>query len=243
MPIHAKALARHLYANVPGLAATRFAFKEVTEIVFPKPEYAGVKLIPVGDSLIVDVGANRGHSIHAMRRFARQATFEAFEPGPAFNGLRSRFALDRKVRINNLALGSEQGRMTLYTPNYGRWECDGMTATTYAEATEWMKDPSRLARFDPSKLKVDTRTVGCRTLDSFDLDPKLIKIHAQGAEHDILLGAAETIRARRPALMVAFPQPEVTTFLQDLGYCYYRFRKGRFQRGIEKHGTFTWYLK
>jgi hypothetical protein len=118
-----------------------------------------------------------------------------------------------------------------------------MSATSYEEATEWLHDPRRILGFDERKLKVLEYPVQCRTLDSFELAPRLIKLHAQGAELSILEGAELTIRRHRPVLMCAFPQTAVTELLARWRYSPYAYQNRRFVPGVAKHPTtFTWYL-
>lgn len=239
-----KALARFLYANVPGAAAARFGAKDLTAAYFAKPEYGGVSRMPIDGGLIIDVGANRGQSIAAFRRLAPRSRIAAFEPEPrSADRLVRRHRADSTVSIHACALGSRAGSLTFFVPSYGRWDCDGMAATSRKEATEWLEDPGRMYGFDETKLTVKEHPVACRTLDSFGLSPRLIKLHAQGAELDILKGSQETIQRHRPALMCAFPTSAVAEFLSDLKYRPFIYRDGHFSPGTARPPvTFTWYM-
>lgn len=242
--MNSKALARFLYANVPGVAVARFAAKDLIATRLAKPEFGGVSCLSIRDGLIVDVGANRGQSIFAFKRLAPSSKIIAFEPEPrSAKRLAARYAGDSVVAIQACALGSQLGQMTFYVPTYGWWNCDGMAATDRSAATAWLSDPGRMYRFDRAKLSVTEHIVECRTLDSFGLAPMLIKLHAQGAELDILNGARETIRRNRPALMCAFPTAEVTDFLAGLGYQPFVYAQASFTPGIAMRPvTFTWFL-
>lgn len=44
--------------------------------------------------------------------------------------------------------------------------------------------------------------IPCKTLDSFDLSPDLIKIDAEGMEYQVLKGAINTVRRCRPVMFV-----------------------------------------
>lgn len=231
-----KPLVRALYAHVPGLAALRFAAKDLASSYTCKPEYYGIRSIKIGDGLIIDVGAHRGHSIAAFRRLAPEATVIAFEPDPkASKRLKLRFRSDHRVIIWPIALGDKGGTITFYCPTYGHWDCDGMSATTEEDATEWLRDRGRMLAFKERKLRVNKWSVPLKTLDSYSLRPSLIKLHAQGAELDILRGTEHTIRTCQPALMVAFPTTEVHEMLTHWGYTPRRL--------TERSDTFTWYLR
>src|SRR5664280_85263 len=80
--MNAKAVARFLYASIPGLAAVRFAAKDLAARHFSKPEFQGVPHLSIGSGLIVDIGANRGQSIEAFKRLAPTSHIVAFEPEP-----------------------------------------------------------------------------------------------------------------------------------------------------------------
>ena len=71
--INLKALARFCYATLPGLAAVRFGLTDLAGWHLVKTEFRGLCLIPpVGNGLIVDIGANRGQSIAALRPLRNQ---------------------------------------------------------------------------------------------------------------------------------------------------------------------------
>ncbi len=240
----AKALARYLYSSVPGLALARFALKDVAAVYSSKPEYAGLRLLDIKGGAIVDIGANRGQSIAAFRRLAPLSRIFAFEPEPRSAArLLARYQDDAMVTVHACALAEQSKAMTLFIPTYGRWNCDGMAALDRREATEWLHNPGRMLWFDPEKLTVAEHSIECRTLDSLELRPHLIKLHAQGAEFSILKGAEGTIRSHRPALMCAFPQTATTELLAGWGYSPHIYRDHRFGPGIAPPDTtFTWYL-
>jgi FkbM family methyltransferase len=239
-----KAIARYLYANVPGVAKVRFATKDRTAAIFSKPEYKGTRYLSLGRGLIVDVGANRGQSIAAFRAMAPEARVVAFEPEPKSAArLAARFHSDPNVIIENCALGEAPGEITFYVPKYGRWDCDGMAATEREAATSWLSDPGRMYRFDERKLSVSEHLVRRRSLDSFALSPQLIKIHTQGSELRVVEGAVQTIQGHWPALMCAFPTAALTQFLAELGYRPFAYKGSSFLPGVTRPPvTFTWYL-
>ncbi|MDF0494646.1 FkbM family methyltransferase [Bradyrhizobium yuanmingense] len=239
-----KPLARFAYANIPGVAAARFAFKDAAASYLTKPEYRGAARTSSVNGLIIDIGANRGQSIQAFKKFRPQSRIAAFEPEPiSADRLKLRFSGDRSVSIFSCALGAEPGTITFFVPSYGRWACDGMAATSREAATDWLRDGGRMYRFDQSKLTVEEHRIECRTLDSFAMSPSLIKVHAQGAELDILRGSEHTLRRHKPALMCAFASDEISDFVSDIGYQPYVFQDGRFISGLAPRSvTFTWYL-
>jgi FkbM family methyltransferase len=245
-PANAKAFARYLYARVPWVARVRFALKDLAARYVSKQEFSGIAGLAIGRGPIVDIGANRGQSVAAFLRLAPGREVVAFEPEPrAAARLREQTAGAREVTLHECALGGSPGRMSLFIPRYGMWDCDGMAAADATEATQWLSDHGRMFRFDDRLLSVKEHAVDCRTLDSFELSPALIKLHAQGAEFDILQGAVETLRRSQPALMCAFVKPFSATraFLENLGYQPFVYTRGAFLPGVSPPDvTFTWFL-
>lgn len=239
-----KPFARYVYGNVPGAAALRFAVKDIMASRVRKPEFDAVTEFDIGDGLIIDVGANRGQSIAAFKALSPRSRVIAFEPEPrSARQLEARYSKDRSVEIKTCALGDKLDTITFFVPSYGYWNCDGMAATTYVEATAWLDDPTRMFRFDKRKLSVKEESVALRTLDSYELHPCLLKLHAQGAELAILLGAKETVLKHCPLLMCAFAKSEVTAILGEWGYSPYSYVGSRFQSGVsDARFTFTWFL-
>jgi FkbM family methyltransferase len=241
-----KALARFCYATLPGVAGARFGLMDLAGRYLIKPEFHGLRSIsPVGGGLIIDIGANRGQSISALKRFAPKSHIVAFEPDPrSSQRLSDRYRNDKMVTICGCALGDEIKTIKFYLPIYGRWECDGMGATDRQVATGWLSDPNRMFCYDPRKLKVEECTVECRTLDSFNLAPAVIKLHAHMAGVSVLKGARQTIEQHKPALMCAFPSTELIDICKNLGFRPYAFRKGNLVRDeiSPPETTFTWFL-
>lgn len=244
-PANAKAFARFLYARVPGAARFRFAFKDIAAQYVSKPEFGGIVRLALGGGQIIDVGASRGQSIAAFRRLAPGCKVVAFEPEPRSAAcLRRYFRGAEEIVLHDCALGCEAGQFTFFIPHYGMWDCDGMAATSLEEATLWLRDGGRMFRFNERLLSVKSYQVEYRTLDSFALSPILIKLHAQGAEIDILKGAVDTLCRSQPAIMCAFPTPAVTIFLRAMRYQPFRYQAGAFAPGFAKgRETFTWFLK
>jgi FkbM family methyltransferase len=242
-----KALVRFCYATLPGVAAVRFGLRDLAGWYLIKAEFQGLRLIPpVGTGLIVDIGANRGQSIAALRRFAPKSQIVAFEPYPRLaQRLSDRYRDDHMTTIHNYALGDKSETIRFYLPIYGRWICDGMAATDRQTATEWVSDPNRMFCYDPGKLKVEEYTVECRTLDSFNLVPVVIKLHVQMIDAStIIKGAKLTIEQHMPALMCAFPSASLVNMCRQMGYRPYAYRQGTLvQDAISPPGTtFTWFL-
>jgi FkbM family methyltransferase len=244
--VNLKAFARFCYATLPGVAAVRFGLMDLAGRYLVKPEFRALRSIsPVGTGLIIDIGANRGQSISGLRRFAPQSHIVAFEPDPkSSRRLSDRYRHDAALTIYNCALGDKSEVNKFYLPIYGRWACDGMGATDRQVATEWLSDPNRMFGYDRRKLSIEEYEVECRTLDSFNLAPVIIKLHAHTANVPILKGARRTIDQHRPALMCAFPTAELIQICRNLGFRPYAYCRGTLMQDAisPPETTFTWFL-
>lgn len=179
----------------------------------------------------VDVGANWGQSLFALRRYAAPSDVVCFEPNPALaDRLRRATAGDDRVRVEAVALGREPGRFDLHIPRYRRFVYDGLASLDAAEAGQWL-DERRVARFDPAKLHVERVEVEVRTLDGYGLQPDVVKIDVQGLEHAVVSGGLETFRRCRPLTIVESPSAELVALLDGLGLAAYRWTGSALVRG------------
>ena len=189
-----------------------------------EPEMALLRaLVDCGDH-VVDVGGNRG--TYAYRLWRIGARIEVFEPNPDCIGVLRGWAagLDR-VTVHGVALSSQAGTAQLHVP------VDEHGVAHDASASLEAGTPSDGRDID----------VPLRTLDSFGFtDVSLIKIDVEGHESNVIEGAAVTLRAARPALLIEIEQrhrrePIYTIFrdIEAFGYRGFFLLDGRLV-GIER---------
>ena len=194
-------------------------------------EFAAVAHLPrrPGD-LFLDIGANRGQSILAIRHYRPEATIISFEPNPLiFAWLRRRFGGMAGVTLRPFGLGPVAGQLPLFVPSYGRFPYDGCASFSEAAARGYFS-AATLFFFDPARVSLRRIECEVRTLDQLGLSPSFIKIDVEGFEHDVLLGAEETLRRCRPALLLERGQarPALDALLARHGYREMAWRDGRF---------------
>lgn len=158
--------------------------------------------------VVVDVGANVGIYVHALRRCG--AIVEAFEPQPECSAVLEAYAAAYpSVHVHTLALGDAESVVTLSVPiEHGRLARTAATTRTTSAGTG------------------ETIRVPVRTLDSFELERvNAMKIDVEGAELDVLRGAVRTIERARPLLLVEIEQRHhagsiqaVFDWVTELGY-------------------------
>jgi FkbM family methyltransferase len=137
------------------------------------------------DSDCLDVGAHAGAILREMVRIAPGGRHVAWEPLPAFAArLRGQFP---GVEVREAALGDRAG------------------TRAFAHVIDDPGWSGFLARPTPSPSPVEELTVAVERLDDVLPDgirPAFVKIDVEGAEEEMLRGAAETLRRHRP--VVAF---------------------------------------
>lgn len=173
----------------------------------------------------VDVGANRGQSIDAIRLFHPSAEFVCFEPNPVLAArLRRRYSADANLRIESCGLGTRDANLDLFVPFYRGFMYDGLASFDEGEAGGWL-NARTVWNFDPRKLSVQTHACRVRRLDDYDLRPAFVKIDVQGFEEQVLDGGARTLRESRPVLLIENNSGAART-LADWGWTRFAYLSG-----------------
>jgi FkbM family methyltransferase len=135
------------------------------------------------DSDCLDVGAHAGSVLREMVRLAPRGRHMAWEPLPAFAArLRQQFP---GVEVREAALGGRAG------------------TRGFAHVIDDPGWSGFLARPTPSPSPVEELTVTVERLDDVlpeGVHPAFVKIDVEGAEEQMLRGAAGTLRRHRPIL-------------------------------------------
>jgi len=136
--------------------------------------------------LVLDCGAYIGRTVDQFLG-AGAATVFGFEPNPTlFEGLRSKFDGEPRVRLFNIALSDRNGTAELDVPDFNHGA--GSIVKAYATAQAESRD-SALA----------TVAVETRTLDDLALPAcSYWKIDVEGAEAQVFRGAERTLARHRP---------------------------------------------
>jgi len=172
-----------------------------------EPEVAHLdELLAPGD-VFVDVGASTGvYTVLAARRVGVGGRVVALEPYPeVFAMLEHNVRANRltNVHLHNLCAAASAGRRELWL-NFARPSLFGLVR----------RDPSaRALAVNAVALDDLVRAEGLARLD-------YLKIDAEGAESEILAGAAATIQTLRP--IVQLEQGDWKFDIAGLGYCAFR---------------------
>jgi FkbM family methyltransferase len=176
------------------------------------------------DEVMIDIGANRGQSIDAMRLYHPTRPIVAFEPNPGLAAKLSRlFEGDPKLIVHNVGLGDTLGEFVLHVPCYNGWDFDGQAALNFGEdQINYIRNS--IIDFDEAKLSYKKFRCEVCQLDRFKLKAGFIKIDTEGFELRVLRGAVETIQTHHPILLLENSSPsDVIGFLGPMGYGEFHF--------------------
>ena len=162
------------------------------------------------DSVVVDIGANMGTFTVRLSQLVRSGVVVAFEPQRIiYQQLCCNVFLNKlkNVFAYNMALGKEQGEVTLTPINYDSGS--------------------------PGEVRIhgnNGERVICQALDSFGLtNVSLIKMDVERYEPFVFDGAKETIKNNRPVILFElttlplpdYPKDFVIKMLKELNYNIY----------------------
>lgn len=174
-------------------------------------------------NVVLDVGANRGQSIASLRAVLAHASIHAFEANPVFFNVLASLAekMPGELHVHRYGLGRERARLRLYIP----WVGDTAFLEESSTRVDYFDKPWVAARYRERGARwLQELLVDVHAGDDLGLQPDLVKIDVEGAEHDVLLGLRATLVAARPFLLVENSDwHNVTPMLRNLGYKTYHW--------------------
>ena len=138
------------------------------------------------DSDVIDVGANHGVFLDAMRRLAPAGRAIACEPIPDLSAALAARHTSDAVTVHNCAVSEGPGEETFYwVPSAPAVSGLRMTAHGHPDVQELRVRVERLDDLVPG-----------------DFDPRILKIDVEGAELGVLRGARKLLRRSRPLVLL-----------------------------------------
>ncbi len=234
---------RALQSRFPWLLDAKAASQRTVRRLLRRPfepEFALLGRIELGPGVILDVGANRGQSIDAIRLFQPHARIEAFEPnGDLADQLSRRLAGDRSLQLNRFGLGNAPVRAPLHVPYYCGFMYDGLASFDRGEAASWI-GPHSMAWFDARRLDIREVTCEVRVLDDLSLEPAFVKMDVQGFERQVLEGGARTLRRHKPPILME-NSPDAESWLAREGWIGCAWRGDRLVAGARGNNNSIFY--
>ena len=242
-------LARHIRAlqsRFPALADVKADAQRAWRRLRRRPfeiDFEILARLPVEPGrVLVDVGANRGQSIDAMRLYHQGAPIHAFEPAARLaDRLEAMFAGDPALTLHRVGLGERADTRPLYTPVYRGFGYDGLASFDPAEARGWL-NAETVANFDPNALTLHEAACTLARLDDFNLAPAFIKLDVQGFERAALLGGEATLRAHEPVVMIENNPAADALLTEDWGWRRAHFTPGPVLREGSPGALNTFYV-
>ena len=163
-----------------------------------EPELALLPLLVAPDERALDIGANYGTYALTLARLG--ARVDLFEPNPAIAAVLAAWAHGKTgVAVHAVALSDRSGTAELVIPSDGSIEHDSSAALAGGAVASGRRVAVPLAPLDSLNIT----------------DAALIKIDVEGHEDAVLRGAAATIAASQPALIVEIEQRHISRPIAD----------------------------
>jgi FkbM family methyltransferase len=164
----------------------------------PKMRHLGM-LVQMND-LAIDGGANRG--VYTYQFNLLGANIEAFEPNPVCHQVLFEWAVAKPcIRLHAVALSDSEGSAILRIP------ADRLGVEHDASASNEQHD------FAQSREQV----VALRKLDNHGFEGvSLFKIEFEGHEYGVIQGAAHTLPASRPALLIEIEERHTSRTIGEI---------------------------
>jgi FkbM family methyltransferase len=138
------------------------------------------------NDVFIDIGANIGY--FSLLAEALKCKVYAFEPTKLTCEILRKNCANKNITVYNRAVYSKNGVIQFN-------DCGVRFLSINS-----IYDPKEHVPDLPKSFKMKSISVDAVTLDSLKLKPDFIKIDAEAAEYDILLGAVNTIEEHRPMI-------------------------------------------
>jgi len=220
--MHVSAHIRALQSRFPALVDAKAGAQRFLRRTLRTPFEADFRFLehwsPAPGEVFVDVGANRGQSIDAIRLYHPDALIHAFEPNPHLAvALAKLFENDAALAVYRCGLSTCEESRQLFVPVYRGFVYDGLASFDEGECRSWLNHET-IAGFDPSQLEVIACEAKAFPLDQLALPAGFLKLDVQGFEAAVLKGAAQTLKASAPIVMME-NNPAADAYLtQELGW-------------------------
>jgi len=184
------------------------------------------------EALVVDIGANRGHSAISVLSKTRRMKVFSLEPNQALRWALFTIKLLHPVRFRfrMVGAGTERSTRVLHIPLSRGYDLSPQASLNVGEFDKWwVRERLRESGHDmdgPHPFK--RRAVHVVPLDSLNLAPDLIKIDTEGSECEVLEGAEQTLRTHLPTILIEVNEAESwLPKLRAMGYRFYRYDPAR----------------
>ncbi|MEQ8434680.1 MAG: FkbM family methyltransferase [Oceanicaulis sp.] len=220
--MHVSAHIRALQSRFPALVDAKASAQRFMRRTLRTPFETDFRFLaywrPAPGEVFIDVGANRGQSIDAMRLYHPDALIHAFEPNPHLAlSLARLFEDDAALAVYRCGLAAKEETRRLFIPVYRGFVYDGLASFDEAECRSWL-NAETVAGFDPSQLEVMACEAKAFPLDQLALPAGFLKLDVQGFEQAVLEGGEQTLKSAAPIVMMENNDNADAYLTGDLGW-------------------------
>ncbi len=183
------------------------------------------------NKIILDIGANDGISIKAIRNFVSDIAICSIEPSKKnFEKLKKLKKKINNLKIYNYAVSnkSSKKKICLFQPFYKNFALSPFDSLTIENVFKSMKS-SLFIKNIKKKIHIKKSLVKITKVDNLNLRPCFMKIDIQGHEYHCIMGSLKTIKKHIPIIMVEIEndlkaEKKIYKVLKKLNYRRFIFR-------------------
>ncbi|HEY4875839.1 MAG TPA: FkbM family methyltransferase [Puia sp.] len=192
-----------------------------------------IKLVPPGDNIILDIGANIGITSVVLAKKFPGSTIHAFEPIPPNISTVKRIIKHYKlknVQLHETALGEKEGSLKMVVPVINNVRMQGLSHA-YVEGNDedWNKGDiyymEMMKLDDVIALKGDKKIVA-------------IKMDVENFEYHVLRGSIELLKKHKPVIYCELWNNEMRqlaiSLLKDIGYTIQNTKGKKFENSADE---------
>lgn len=208
---------------VANLILTRFIFES---------DFKLLKFLKIDkinkNKKILDIGANDGISIKAIRNFIKYSKIVSFEPDTInYKKLQDLKKKDKNLIIFNYGLSNKVKKKTiLYQPYFKKYSLSPFNSLKLKDVYQSINNSLFIDKMK-KKIIIKKKIIKLKKLDQFCLKPFFIKIDIQGHEYECIVGSIKTIKKFLPIIMLEYDKKnniKIFRLLKKLGYKKFIFR-------------------
>ena len=192
-----------------------------------------IKLIPAGDNIILDIGANIGITSVVLAKKFPDSAIHAFEPIPpnilTIKRIIRHYKL-KNVQLHETALGEQTGSLKMVVPVINNVRMQGLSHA-YVEGNneDWNKGDiyhMQMIRLDDlTALKGDKKIVA-------------IKMDVENFEYHVLKGSVELLKKHKPVIYCELWNNEMRhlaiALLKEIGYIIQNNKGKKFENSADE---------